>query len=228
MVYSEDLARRYAANREQYDETGREVIDAFAATGIQDTDILDFGCGDGKYDVTLKELGARTVTGIDRNPTMISLAKAREAQQGVEFYVADGGNLPFKSSKFDKVFSNFVIHYFEDETEAFSEISRVLKLQGVFVSTFNVCEVAPGAEKLFNTYMPIRLGQDGIVVQNLIKSSDAIMRALENSGFIIKEYRELHHPNAVIDDTYEHIDKVKKRVILCIAQKIRAPKEQTV
>lgn len=221
MEYSEDQAGRYSKNREKYNETDAKVLQALKSTGIAETSVLDFGCGDGRHALFIAASGAKEVVGIDENPKMIGLAN-RTVDSKVSYQVANGENLSlFTNGRFDRVFSNFVLHYFSNEAVALSEVARVLKVGGFFVGTFNVCEVQADSEELYNTYMPIRLGQgtESIVVQNLIKSESSMKTAIENAGLKIQQWEELQHPNASIDDGYKYLDKVTKKVILCVAQK---------
>ena len=133
--------------------------------------------------------------------------------------MAHGDNLPFADKQFSRVFSNFVIHYFSDEVRTFKEIARVLRENGYFVGTMNICEVQPGSENLYNTTMPVRLGQGekGVIVTNLIKSEHGVRRALDAAGLVLTEYHELYHPSARIDDSYPHRQQVTKKAILFVA-----------
>ena len=69
--------------------------------------------------------------------------------------------------------------------------------------------------------MPIRLGhdKDAIIVQNLIKSRTEIEEAISKSGLIIKEEKELDHPNAVIDDSFPDKAHIKKYAVMMVIEK---------
>jgi ubiquinone/menaquinone biosynthesis C-methylase UbiE len=219
-MYTKELAKKYTSNRDDYKETDSELLEPLARIGVLGKDILDFGCGDGRHARNLLEMGAHKVSGIDVSPDMIELADKRRVD-GLEFFVADGTKLPFEGGSFDIVFSNFVIHYFEDAHLPLAEISRVLKSSGYFIGTYNITDVKEGFEHLYNTNMPIRLGkkEDGIVVQNLIKPRPEIESALERAGFKVLVEKVLHHPNAVVDDSYEYRNQITKNAVLVVAQK---------
>ncbi|MDB5258851.1 MAG: hypothetical protein JWO73_59 [Candidatus Taylorbacteria bacterium] len=220
--YSSELATKYSCFRKDFNETDNDLFNVVALIAIKDRDILDLGCGDGRYAMHLKELGARSVEGIDISEKMIEIAfQNKEKTSGVDFHVADGRKLPFKDHTFDIIFSNFVIHYFENTSEVFKEIGRVLRPGGYFIGTFNVTDVSPGFERLYNTNMPIRLGKgdSSIVVQNLIKSRDEISRALSENNLMILSEKEIEHPNAVIDPSFKDYLRVKKHVMCVLIQK---------
>jgi ubiquinone/menaquinone biosynthesis C-methylase UbiE len=222
MKYSSDLASNYSKNREEYNETDSVILNALKNIGVEDKKVLDLGCGDGRYALTIRELGASQVIGIDVSEKMIDLARKNTAQDSnIILMVADGRNIPVEDGSMDLVFSNFVIHYFSDTKEIFTEIYRVLKNGGSFIGTFNVTDVEPGFEYLYNSMMPIRLGHndESIIVQNLIKSKEEIIKTVTELGFIINEEKELDHPNAVVDDSFKNKSNIIKHTIMLNIQK---------
>lgn len=222
MKYSPELARDYSQKREQFNETDKVLVGALESVGIQDKEIIDLGCGDGRHARLIKEMGAAHVTGVDVNEKMIDLAKEKNAgNPDVTFFVADGRSLPVADKSTDIVVSNFVVHYFPNAKEIFGEISRILKDEGYFIGTFNITDVEEGFEHLHNQPMPIRLGQGegSIVVQNLIKSRQEIETAIEEAGFTIKEEKELDHPNATVDDSFADKSRIQKHAVMMVLQK---------
>lgn len=222
MKYSPELATDYSQKREQFNETDKVLEGALESIGVQDKEIVDLGCGDGRHARLIKEMGAAHVTGVDVNEKMIEIAKEKSAENpDVTFLVADGRNLPVESNSIDIVVSNFVVHYFPDAKEIFNEISRVLRDRGYFIGTYNITDVKKGFEHLYNQQMPIRLGQgeSSIVVQNLIKSRHEIETAIAEAGFTIIEEQELDHPNATIDDSFTDKSLLQKHAVMMILQK---------
>jgi ubiquinone/menaquinone biosynthesis C-methylase UbiE len=191
--------------------------------GVKDKKTLDIGCGDGRHAKLLHEMGSSNVIGVDINEQMIKMAIENNRGVGnMSFEVASGDNLQNEDNSVDVVISNFVLHYFEESYKVFNEIARVLKKDGFFVGTFNITEVDEGFENLYNTQMPIKLGsgEDSIIVENLIKSHDEITNSIKNSGLEIIKEIELEHPNAVVDDSFENKDQIKKRAVMMILQKL--------
>jgi len=93
--------------------------------------LLDIGCGDGTITQEFKKLGFQTF-GFDTAPD--PLASARE--KGIE--VAEGNwesGLPYENESFDVIFAGEAIEHVFDVTKFLSEISRVLKSNGILVVT---------------------------------------------------------------------------------------------
>lgn len=95
--------------------------------------ILDAGCGPGKYAEILLARGAQ-VTGFDISPKMIALAKARNPGQGA-FFVHDLAQPldMFEDESFDVVLCALALHYVQDWNPVMQAFCRVLKPQGHLV-----------------------------------------------------------------------------------------------
>ena len=223
MKYSSDLASKYSNQREDFNETDNDFMSTVNSVGVSGKDILDLGCGDGRHARRLIEMGAKSVLGLDINEKMIEIAKEKTLpDQNIKYIVSNGSKIPLEDRALDIVVSNFVIHYFPNTLEIFAEISRVLKIGGYFVGTFNITDTTPGFEFLYNQPMPVKLGigDKAIIVQNLIKQHKEIEVAISKTGFKILEEKELDHPNAVIDDSFECKDKIIKHAVLIKLLKI--------
>jgi SAM-dependent methyltransferase len=123
--YTPELASDYSSLREKFDETDQDLFNALKAAGVEGKEVSDFGCGDGRYSLLLKEMGANHVTGLDVSQKMIDLAKKKaEREIGIDFIVADGMQVPLKNERVDLILSNFVVHYFSDSEGLFKELSR--------------------------------------------------------------------------------------------------------
>jgi SAM-dependent methyltransferase len=108
----------------------RNGIDPEIAVGKE---VLDSGCGGGRYSVAWRQLGARRVTGLDISATGIDDATRRVSEAKIEGVVFRQGSvleLPFGDQSFDIVFSNGVLHHTTDWTAGVNELVRVLRPGG--------------------------------------------------------------------------------------------------
>ena len=109
--------------------------------GLSPKKWLDIACGEGSLAVTMAERGCR-MTGIDRSPQMIDLAKGRAATAGVkvDFRVEDMRSLPFEG-EFDLVTCFFdSLNYMltvRDLQDAFKGAFRALRPGGFYIFDMN-------------------------------------------------------------------------------------------
>jgi ubiquinone/menaquinone biosynthesis C-methylase UbiE len=106
--------------------------------GIQrNFQVLDLGCGTGTLTLLVKKSQPLAeVTGIDIDPNILSIAKAKAAQANinVKFELGTAFNLPYSDYTFDRVVSSLVFHHLtrENKLRALKEVLRVLKMNGEF------------------------------------------------------------------------------------------------
>ena len=95
--------------------------------------VLDLGCGPGIYAKIFIEQGAN-VTAVDASEDMVSITK-NKLQDTVDAYRQDlSHGLPKeRDGTFDVVVCPLMIHYLEDLTLLFSDISRRLEKQWYFL-----------------------------------------------------------------------------------------------
>jgi ubiquinone/menaquinone biosynthesis C-methylase UbiE len=90
---------------------------------------LDVGCGGGMLACRLAERCAQVI-GIDRDPRMIALARARAAEHAcVHFIEADFLAHSLQAASYDFVCANTSLHHM-DFTAALTELARVLRPGG--------------------------------------------------------------------------------------------------
>lgn len=98
---------------------------------IENTSVLDLGCGSGGMLIALSYRGAKA-TGIEVDPSLYSLAKARLKNiPNTEVLITDGKLIPFPDNSFDIITSIHVLEHVKDLNEYFNELYRVLKVGGV-------------------------------------------------------------------------------------------------
>jgi ubiquinone/menaquinone biosynthesis C-methylase UbiE len=104
---------------------------------IQNSVVLDVGCGLGGPSRMLAEEFNCRVTGIDLTPEFIRTARKLSdllgLQEKTEYLVADALDLPFENHYFDIAWTQHVQMNIRDKARFYSEISRVLGDGGLFI-----------------------------------------------------------------------------------------------
>jgi SAM-dependent methyltransferase len=121
----------------------KPVIDSFCGVGNpfslgpihEGETVLDIGCGGG-FDVIFAAImvGPKgKVVGIDVTPEMLGRSKKNLQETSIENVTLRQTNaeeLPFPDNNFDVIVSNGVFNLIPEKAKAFSEVFRVLKLDG--------------------------------------------------------------------------------------------------
>src|SRR5690606_37426508 len=113
--------------------------------GLDGKTVLDFGCGWGGESAWLAQRAGRVV-GCDINPDALEDARRFQVRSGLrnlEFARCDDRTLPFDDATFDAVFSTNVFEHVMRPATMLSEIGRVLKPGGSFVTTFGPLFYSP-------------------------------------------------------------------------------------
>jgi 2-polyprenyl-6-hydroxyphenyl methylase/3-demethylubiquinone-9 3-methyltransferase len=98
---------------------------------------LDVGCGAGFLSNHLAQEGLQ-VTGLDMSEESLKVAGLHDSTGTVRYVQGDAYRLPFSNETFDVVSAMDFLEHVEDPGRAISEMSRVLKPNGLlFFHTFN-------------------------------------------------------------------------------------------
>ncbi len=134
--YSDDrLLRARQQVHERFSEYGRN-LPGWVVDGVSfpaGADLLDAGCGNGRYFPFYEARQARVV-GIDLFPAM--LESARRAGPA-RLAAASADSLPFADRSFDVVFLNHMLNFAPDARRVLEEARRVLRRHGALAVTLN-------------------------------------------------------------------------------------------
>ena len=130
-TYGEDLGQTSWVTTEESNQIPKWL-------GLKrDSEVLEIGCGSGRYALHVVELASCRITGVDINAHGIRNANrlAQEATlSSVRFEECDvSKGLPFGESTFDAVFANDVLCHIRGRASIFAEVFRVLKQGGRFL-----------------------------------------------------------------------------------------------
>jgi len=119
------IARNYGKRAELQRKAGKEVLRRLRLIGSP-LPLLDLGCGDGS-------LTPERAIGLDIAPAMVRELK----EKGKAGICGDGEEIPFRSSSFRCVISNFALQWTELK-RSLREVHRVLKEGGYFIASIPV------------------------------------------------------------------------------------------
>lgn len=99
--------------------------------------VLDVGCGTGTLAIMTKQLHPEAeVVGIDADPKILGIARAKAARAGLSLTLDQGmaDQLPYADSSFDRVLSSLFLHHLttENKRRTLREVFRVLRSGGRF------------------------------------------------------------------------------------------------
>jgi ubiquinone/menaquinone biosynthesis C-methylase UbiE len=97
-------------------------------------DVVDLGCGTGRWLKALQGTGARNLSGLDSSPEMLRVADSKLAGAANLVY-ANCGNASLEAHSADVILANFVLSYVDDASHLVESASRALRPGGsIFIT----------------------------------------------------------------------------------------------
>jgi SAM-dependent methyltransferase len=129
MVFHDQYAAAYDAlyQDKDYEKECAYIEALFTKYGYRPKTILDLGCGTGGHALLLAKRGY-TVTGVDRSPSMLDIARRKAKAEGcaVEFIEGDITGISFPQ-KFDAVISMFAVMGYQTTNSALAAACNAAK-----------------------------------------------------------------------------------------------------
>ena len=105
---------------EQWRTPGRIAVEAAVLARVQNKSVLDLGCGTGILAISSALLNAKSVTGVDIDPSALEIAKRNAEAAGVEIEWVQADALEWGEGRyFDKVLMNPPFDFKKDLDIAF-------------------------------------------------------------------------------------------------------------
>ncbi len=151
-----------------------------------DAMVLDVGAGTGRsISHLLAESRPREVVGVDLSHGMLTRARETIANRRVHLVRADATRLPFPDDTFDTVTSMWMLETLPDPLLAVRELLRVLRPDGLVLTTFSTLPAEPNRKK-----------SAGLI--------ELIMRPGFAGRFLSQEEQPLHACTMSCAHRYEH------------------------
>lgn len=124
-----DIAERYDAGRHIPDRAMRVWFDAIKSriSPNEIRQILDVGCGTGRFSTRLAQEFNADVIGVDPAETMLAKARTNTTDPRVTFRVGVAESLPVSAESVCLAYLSMVYHHLCDLRHAFLEFNRILR-----------------------------------------------------------------------------------------------------
>jgi cytosine/adenosine deaminase-related metal-dependent hydrolase/ubiquinone/menaquinone biosynthesis C-methylase UbiE len=106
----------------------RRMLESFLPP-VKGLDVVDLGCGTGRWLEVLQGAGARSLIGVDLSPEMLSHARAKLGD-AVRLVCADYVHASIDRSSADMVLCNFVLSYVDDPGALLRYVRKILRPGG--------------------------------------------------------------------------------------------------
>jgi len=141
------------------------------------SNILDLGCGTGRFSNPWPNSFALNVIAIDPSTKMLREARKRPVTERVSYVCATAEALPLAAESVDLIFISMVFHHFSNSTKAGQECRRVLREEG------RVCLRTGSSDKIDQyPYVPF-FPQTRRLLETRLPSLTFQQRTFEDAGF---------------------------------------------
>jgi ubiquinone/menaquinone biosynthesis C-methylase UbiE len=180
-----------------------------AALNGPPADIVDLGCGTGRFSAALAERFAARVLGVDPSETMLAEARAKSGSAQVRYLPGSAEAIPAFDGSADLVFLSMVFHHIEDRGAAARECARVLRSGG---------SVAIRNSTRDNTCFPFEGLFDGIeaIIQANIPSVAELKAPFEAEGFELNAHEVVSQ--ALAPNWPAYVEKIALRADSLLAR----------
>jgi len=152
------------------------------------TDIVDLGCGTGRFTRGLADHFDADAIGIDPSEKMLDVAAAKNLGARVTFRAGSAEAIPLPDQSADLVFMSMIFHHLKDRTKAVGEIRRVLRPRG------HVC-VRNSTSDQRSPYAPFFPGFQE-AADKILPQAEDIRATFEDSGFSLVAHDIVPHQMA--------------------------------
>ncbi len=130
---------------------------------LRGLDVLDVGCGTGRWMRKLAGNRAHSITGLDSSPEMLKIARKKVGLPS-QVYLANCIASTLLAGSADVTLASFVLSYVEESPTLLLELSRLTRAGGVVV----LSDVHPQTERIFGWKRTFRTGSKSTAPTDLL------------------------------------------------------------
>lgn len=136
------IADMYDASRPLFEETVDRWITLISERvgPRQRVELLDLGCGTGRFSIPIATRLGYTVTGADNSEEMLEKASDKEGGDRIRWSVEDATHLSYPNASFDVVFMSHLLHHLDEPLDAARECFRILRPGGIILNRYGPME----------------------------------------------------------------------------------------
>ncbi|WP_035349039.1 methyltransferase domain-containing protein [Edaphobacter aggregans] len=152
---------------------------------IAGTDVLDVGCGTGRWLSRLEALSPKSLAGIDCSPAMLERARLKLAP-ATALHLGDASALPGSDGSVELIVASFVLSYIDSLTAFADECARVLRAGGQIL----LSDMHPVTAIQRNWTRAFRIEDASIQLPATTYSLDDILSTFADRGFDLIQLTE--------------------------------------
>jgi cytosine/adenosine deaminase-related metal-dependent hydrolase/ubiquinone/menaquinone biosynthesis C-methylase UbiE len=177
-------ARSYDAEANPMLSLERRVLEPLLPL-MDGLNVLDLGCGTGRWLQIAKAAGARRLVGIDLSPEMLSQAREKLGEAAT-LHCSDYVSAPVQRASSDVALCNFVLSYLDDLCDFARHVKKILRDGG---SLF-VTDVHPETARVLNWRRGARDGREFQEILTSERPLPEVIAAFRDAGFAIRVHLE--------------------------------------
>lgn len=137
-----DIANTFDLSRpisEKRLETWMNLISERIISG-QNIELLDLGCGTGRFSIPIANRLGYHVTGADNSEEMLLKARKKDGAKRVNWDMQDATLLSYPDASFDAIFMSHLLHHVDNPSDIVEECYRVLRPGGTILNRYGSME----------------------------------------------------------------------------------------
>ena len=176
-------------SKSEPNQTASKIMEASKEFLEQDDYVLDFGCGSGAITNKLAKT-VKSIDAIDISSGMLKFAK-RQAEENsiknINYMQTSIFEERFKDETYDVILAFNVLHYIEDMPSLIQRINRLLKPNGIFISSTACLK----EKRSFLRYLVVLLTKLRIMPKTNFYKKNELETLIKNGSFDIMKSEKI-------------------------------------